>query len=84
MPLLNDCHSIIVAATSPNFTAHSYTEVYAGADSTPVINGVSVTMAGGSSIHIKVKSITNGTGCYLLGENLNYLTDNPNIYPVGP
>ena len=83
MPLLNDIHSIIVSAGSANFSAHSYTEIYAGAASTPVINGVSVSMAAGSSIKIKVSSITNGTGCYLLGEKINNWAQDPNIYPVG-
>ena len=77
MPLLNDIHSIIVAAGSANFSAHSYTEVYAGAASTPVVNGVSMSMAAGSSIKIKVKSISNGTGVYLLGETIDNTFDNP-------
>jgi hypothetical protein len=71
MPLLNDIHSLIVPATSPNFSAHSYSEIYAGASATPVINGVSVTMGAGSSIKIKISSITNGTGCVLLGETID-------------
>ncbi len=75
MPLLNDIHSIIVAASDANFTAHSYTEIYAGTNSTPIINGVSVTMSSGSSIKIKIKSISGGVACYLLGENLNTQSD---------
>ncbi len=73
MPLLNDIHSIVVAAGSANFTAHTYTEIYAGAAATPVVNGISLTMAAGSSIKIKVGSITNGTNCFLLGEKINVL-----------
>lgn len=71
MPLLNDIHSIIVSGGSANFSAHSYTEVYAGAAAAPVINGVSVTMAAGSSIKINVRSISNGANVYLLGETIN-------------
>lgn len=82
MPLLNDIHSIIVSATSANLSAHSYTEIYAGASSTPIINGVPVTMAAGSSIKIKINTISNGVGCYLLGEKINNWNADPNIYPV--
>jgi hypothetical protein len=71
MPLLNDIHSIVVDAASANFTAHTYTEIYAGANSTPTVNGIALTMAAGSSIKIKVRSISNGTGCFLLGEKIN-------------
>jgi hypothetical protein len=77
MPLLNDIHSIIVSGGSPNFSAHSYTEIYAGAAAAPVINGVSVTMAAGSSIKIKVRTISNGTGTYLLGEAINSALGTP-------
>lgn len=86
MPLFNDVHSIIIpatSATSATFSAYSITEIYAGASATPVINGVSVTMGAGSSIKVKVSSISNGTGCYLLGEKINVLATDPNIYPVG-
>jgi len=79
MPLLNDIHSIIVPAGSANFSAHSYTEVYAGADSTIVLNGVPVTMGNGSSIKIKIWSVSGGTNCYLLGETINNRQDGPTI-----
>jgi len=73
MAHINDIHSIIVAAANANFTAHTYTQVFAGADATPTINGVSVTMAGSSIINIKVKSITATAGVYLLGEKKDVL-----------
>mgnify|MGYP006269685343 CR=1 FL=1 len=79
MPLLNDIHSIIVSAGSANFTAHSYTEVYAGANATPTINGVVVTLAACSSIKIKVTSISNTPNVYLLGENINNKMDSNGI-----
>ena len=72
MPLLNDIHSIVVSAGSANFSAHSYTEVYAGTGGgAPVINGVSVSMAAGSSIKIKVRSISPTANIYLLGETID-------------
>lgn len=77
MPLLNDIHSIIVSAGSANFSAHTYTEVYAGATATPTINGVSVTMGAGSSIKIKVKSISSTANVYLLGETIDNQTEGP-------
>lgn len=69
MAHINDIHSIIVSATSANFTAHTYTQVYAGAAASPTINGISVTMAAGSSLNIKVRSISATANVYLLGEN---------------
>jgi hypothetical protein len=68
MAHVNDIHSIIVASANANFSAHTYTQVFAGADATPIINGVSVTMAGSSILNIKVKSISSTAGVYLLGE----------------
>ena len=68
MAHINDIHSIIVAAANANFSAHTYTQVFAGADATPTINGVSVTMAGSSILNIKVKSISSTANIYLLGE----------------
>lgn len=79
MPLLNDIHSIIVSAGSANFTAHCYTEVYAGADATPTINGVVVAMGNGSSIKLKVKSISNTPNVYLLGEEIYNWAD-PTVF----
>lgn len=79
MALINSSHSIIVAAADANFSAHSYSHIYAGTNAAPVINGVSVTMAAGTILDIKINSISNGTGCYLLGENSNVLLGSPNL-----
>jgi hypothetical protein len=79
MPLLNDIHSIIVPATQANFTAHTYTEVYAGADDTIAINGVPLKIGNGSSIKIKVFSVSGGTNCILLGESINNRMDSPTL-----
>jgi hypothetical protein len=69
MAHINDIHSIIVAAANANFTAHTYTQVYAGAAATPTINGIAVTMGAGSTIALWVKSISATANVYLLGEN---------------
>ena len=70
MPRINDIHSVIVPAQSPNLTAHTYTEVYGGsAGCAIVINGVTVNVGAQSNIGIAVMRVSGGTGCYLLGEN---------------
>ena len=70
MPRISDIHSIIVPAQSPNLSAHTYTEIYGGsAGCTIVINGVTVNVANSSNIAITIRSVSGGTGCWLLGEN---------------
>ena len=71
MPLLNDIHSIVVAATNANFTAHSYTEVFASVAASPTVNGVAIGLAAGQSIKIKVKSISGTGNVFLLGETID-------------
>ncbi len=73
MAKINDIHSIIVPANAPNLTAHTYTEIYGGASGcTMMLNGVvGVAIGASSNVGIWVRSISGGTGCYLLGENQN-------------
>jgi len=72
MPRINDIHSIIVPAQNANMTAHTYTEVYGGTGGcTIIINGVSVNVADSSTIGIAIRTVSGGTGCYLLGENVD-------------
>jgi hypothetical protein len=78
MAKINDIHSIIVPAQSPNFSAHTYSEIYGGKGGCSIVlNGVAMQIADSSNISIWVKSISGGTGCYLLGENNNVLTGSP-------
>lgn len=80
MANINDIQSIIVSAASANLTAHTYTEVYGGsAGCTITINGTVVTMAASSSISVKVRSVSGGNGCYLLGENKDVYSGSPNL-----
>ena len=80
MPRINDIHSIIVPAQSPNLTAHTYTEVFGGsAGCTIVINDVTVNVGASSSLAIWVRSVSGGTGCYLLGEIKNVLLGSYNL-----
>lgn len=75
----NKGYSFIASASTADFNNYIYTEVYAGADATPTINGVVVTMAAGTSIEIKVKSISATPNVYLLGEKINVANGSSNI-----
>lgn len=80
MPVSNRIFSIIVPAGSANFSAHTYSQVYAGAGASPVINGVNVTMAAGSKLDIMVKSVGGTlTDVYLLGDKKDVFTGSPNL-----
>jgi len=72
MAKISDIHSIIVPAESPVFSAHTYSEVYGGTNGcVAVINGTLVEVASSSNISIWIRSISGGTGCYLLGDNID-------------
>jgi hypothetical protein len=78
MAKINDIHSIIVPAQSPNLSAHTYTEIYGGtAGCTIAINGVVVNVASSSSLSIWVRSVSGGTGCWLMGENQDVFEGSP-------
>jgi hypothetical protein len=84
MANITDVHSIIVSADAPNLTAHTYNEIYGGASGcTMVLNGVTVIMAAQSNIKIWVRTISGGSGCYLLGEKQNVLQGITNGYYLG-
>ena len=69
MAKINDVHSIIVPAETPDLSTHIYYEIYGGAAGcTATVNGILVNIGSSSNISIKVNSISGGTGCYLLGE----------------
>lgn len=80
MPRISDIHSLIVPAQNANLEAHTYSEIYGGTPGCVInINGVVLQVASASNIPIWVRSISGGTGCYLLGENKNVLTGSPNL-----
>jgi len=84
MANITDVHSIIVPAQSANLTAHTYNEIYGGTyGCTMVLNGVTIDVASSSNIKVWVKSISGGTGCYLLGEKQNVLQGLTNGYYLG-
>jgi hypothetical protein len=79
MANISDIHSIIVAAGNAS-TAHTYTEIYGGnAGCTITVNGVSVTVGTGSSIKIWVRSVSGGSGCFLLGDKKDVFSGSPNV-----
>lgn len=80
MPRISDIHSIVVPAQSANLTAHTYTEIYGGTGGCTInVNGTSIAVAESSNIPIWIRSVSGGTGCYLLGENINVFTGSPNL-----
>jgi hypothetical protein len=80
MPKNNDIYSVIVPATAPVFTAHTYSTIYGGsAGCTATVNGVSVSVGPSSSITVMIRSISGGSGCYLLGDNQNVYLGSPNL-----
>ena len=81
MAKISDIHSIIVPAQSPNFTAHTYTEVYGGTSGcTIVINGTTVDVASSSNLSIWVRSVSGGTGCWLMGDNKDVTQGSQTVY----
>ena len=75
MANINDIHSIVVPATAPVFSAHTYNEIYGGsAGCTVTINNIPISIGAASSINIKIRTISGGSGCFLLGENLDVVT----------
>jgi hypothetical protein len=80
MSSITAAYSIIVPAQTPVLTAHTYTEIYGGgAGCTIVVNGVTVSVASSSNIPILIRTLSGGTGCYLLGENNDVFTGSPNL-----
>lgn len=70
MPKFNNVYTIVVPAQSPVFSAHTYSEVYGGnAGCSVVLNGTTMTIDAGSTVSLLVRSISGGTGCFLLGDN---------------
>lgn len=60
-------NEVIHLAADAVFSAYTYTAVYAGSAASPVINGVTVTMAAGSNVVILVKSISATAGVFVIG-----------------
>lgn len=77
----NKVNSIIHPWAMANFSAYTYYQIYAGVDSTAVINGVSVFLAATTILDIMVRSISADTATvYVMGDNINVSYDAPIIY----
>jgi len=75
MAIYNDVHSIIVPAENANLTAHTYTEIYGGSTGCSiVVNGETISMGASSSVYVRVRTVSGGVGCALLGENKDVYT----------
>ena len=70
MPLKSGIYTVIHSAAEADTSSYTYNQVYAGADTTAVINGKSITMVGGSTIDILVGSISGAT-VYVIGDAKN-------------
>lgn len=68
MPLHNGINSIIHLSSSADTSGYTYTQVYAGAGASPVINGVTVVMAAGSTIDVVVNTISSTANVYVIGD----------------
>lgn len=82
MSNFHSTHSIIMSANSVGtaITAYTFCEVYASVAASFTLNGQPVSMAAGSSLPIKVRSISGTlTGVFLLGEKVNVSYDNPTL-----
>ena len=80
MANFSNIHDVIVSAQTANLTAHTYTEIYGGSAGCSItVNGVNVQVASSSNITIWVKTVSGGTGCWLLGTDKNVYTGSPNL-----
>ena len=79
MPRISDIHSVIVPANQPNFSAHTYSEIYGGGQTgcTMTVNGVYLEVAASTNIPLWVRSISGGAGCWLLGEKMDVYQGSP-------
>jgi hypothetical protein len=68
---------VIHAAADADTSKFTYEEVYASAAATPTINGTVVSMAAGSKLRLRVKTITATANVFVLGYNLNIATGSP-------
>tara|TARA_R110000772_G_scaffold186122_1_gene297319 strand:- start:331 stop:564 length:234 start_codon:yes stop_codon:yes gene_type:complete len=62
-----EINNVIHAAANIDVTGNTYTQVYSSAALSPVINGVTVSMAAGSTITLQVKTISATAGVFVIG-----------------
>lgn len=80
MPRITDVHSIIVSAQTANLSAHTYSEIYGGTTGCVItVNDVVINVANSSNIPVWIRSVSGGSGCYLLGEMKDVYYGSPNV-----
>lgn len=80
MGMGNKIFSVIVSASTANFTAHTYSQIYSVINSAPTVNGVVINMVAGTLLTMNINSVTGSTtGVFLLGDKVNVATDSQNL-----
>lgn len=64
---MRDLNYIIHETPQADLDMYVYTKVYAGANASPIINGSTINMVGGSSLEILIQSISSTANVYVLG-----------------
>tara|TARA_R110002050_G_scaffold79261_11_gene169404 strand:- start:11439 stop:11696 length:258 start_codon:yes stop_codon:yes gene_type:complete len=79
MPLNTGVNSIIHEAVNADFDNNVYIQVYAGADSTPTINGVVVKMGASTTLDITVRTISPTADVFVLGDKRDVAFGAPSL-----
>lgn len=80
MANISDIHSIVVAAESAILKAHTYTEIYGGnAGCSITINGTAMNVGAGSNVKIWIRTVSGGSGCFLLGDKKDVFSGSPDV-----
>jgi hypothetical protein len=80
MANFSNIHDVIVSAQTANLTAHTYTEIYGGTGGCSItVNGVNILVASSTNLNIWVKTVSGGSGCWLLGTNQNVYQGSTNL-----
>jgi len=84
MAINKENYSIIREWSDANFTAETYTMLYASVDSTAIINGVSVFMVATTQLDFNVRAISaNTSNVYVVGVKRDVTYGSPTLsnYP---
>ena len=68
---MREIEQIIDAAADANFSANTYTRVYASSAATPTINGTVIPLIAGGSIEVLVQSISATANVFVIGRKKN-------------
>ena len=80
MAIFSNIHDVIVSAQTANLTAHTYTEIYGGSAGCNItVNGVNISVASSTNLNIWIKTVSGGSGCWLLGTNQNVYQGSTNL-----